>query len=39
MICMENNIECPNLIKAIAYGMSYDCKEDISSKKDSKSYP
>ena len=33
MICMENNIECPNLIKAIAYGMSYDCKEDISAKK------
>lgn len=33
MICMENNIECPNLIKAIAYGMSYDYKEDISAKK------
>lgn len=32
MICLENNIECPNLIKAIAYGMSYDYSDDLSAR-------
>lgn len=31
MICLENNIECPNLIKAIAYGMKYDYSGDPSA--------
>ena len=31
MICLENNIECPNLIKAIAYGMKYDYSGDSSA--------
>lgn len=31
MICLENNIKCPNLIKAIAYGMSYDYSGDLSA--------
>lgn len=32
MICLENNIECPNLIKAIAYGMNYDYSGDLSAR-------
>jgi len=33
LMCLKNNVECPNIIKAIAYGMAYKDPKDGSANK------